>query len=265
MTFIHPTAVVSPHAQLGEDVQIGPWALIEGDVTLGNRCVIESHAVLKGRVQLGDDNLIGHGAVIGGDPQHTTFKKETPSGVRIGHRNRIREHCTINRAATEHADTVVGDDNYLMAVAHLGHDTVMGNHNVLANNVMVAGHVHIADRVFLGGGSMFHQFMSVGSLVIAQGGSGFSKNIPPYCIGAEVNVLAGLNSIGLRRAGMSTEVRKELREAYRLMFQSGRNVSQALEEAAGRNWSAEAGVFFDFIRSSGKRGVCPHQSTPSFE
>ena len=253
---IHPTAIVHSKARLGADVTVGPYAVIEGGAQIGDGCEIQAHAVICGNVVMGFENTIGYGAIVGGDPQDLAFQKSTDSAVRIGDRNRIREHCTIHRGSMEGSETVVGDDCFLMAGAHLAHNSRLGNHVILANNVLLAGHVTIADQVFVGGGAVFHQYVRIGRLVICQGISGFGKDIPPFCLGAGVNLVAGLNVIGMRRAGFDRAQRAEVKAAFDLLYRSGRNVSQALAAAREQSWGPESTEFFDFVTSAKKRGIC---------
>lgn len=253
---IHPTALIHPDAQLGENVSIGAYAVVEGPAQIGDGCTIEAHAIVTGRVSLGLDTTIGHGAVIGGPPQDLGFKLETLSEVHIGARCTIREHVTIHRGSKEGGVTVVGDDCYLMAGSHLGHDVRLGNKVIIANNALLGGHVQVGDSVFIGGASVFHQHMRVGRMVITQGKSGFSKDIPPYTIGAETNTIAGLNVVGLRRSGLDAEQRGEIKRAFALLYTSGLNVSQALAAAREQTWGAEAQAFFTFVAEAKKRGVC---------
>jgi UDP-N-acetylglucosamine acyltransferase len=252
---IHPTAIIHPSAQLGDGVQVGPYAVIEGAAEIADGCIIQAHAVIGGRVVMGPGNLVGYGAVVGGDPQDFAFRPEVQSEVHLGARNRIREYCTIHRGTTDGSATVVGDDCYLMAGAHLAHNCRLGSRVVLANNVLLGGHVVVEDGVFIGGGAVFHQHARVGRLAIAQGRSGFSKDIPPYTIGAEVNMIAGLNVIGLRRAGFSREQRNEIKAAFDLFYRRGLNARQALAAAADRAWGPEAAAFFEFIGTA-RKGVC---------
>jgi UDP-N-acetylglucosamine acyltransferase len=258
---IHPTALIDPEARLGENVTVGAYAVIEGPAEVGDGCTIQAHAILTGRVVLGQENVIGYGAVIGGYPQDLGFKPETKSEVRIGSRNRIREHCTIHRGSKEGGATSVGDDCYLMAGTHLGHDVRVGDRVITANNVLLGGYVQVADNVFLGGGSVFHQHIRVGRLAMTQGNSAFSADLPPFTIGVNVNIVAGLNVIGMRRAGFTSEQRREVKRAFALVYQSGLNFRQALTAAAEQQWGPEAQAFLDFVRGVGKRGLsAPLQS-----
>jgi UDP-N-acetylglucosamine acyltransferase len=253
---IHPTAIIHPDAQLGQDVTIGPCAVIEGAARIGDGCTIHAHAIIGAHVTMGRDNVIGHGAFIGGDPQDFAFKLEVRSEVHIGDGNKIREYCTIHRGTTEGSATVVGDGCFLMAGAHLGHNTRLGNGVILANNVLLGGYVQVDDRSFIGGGSVFHQFIRVGRLAICQGLSGFSKDVPPYVTAADINGVVGLNVVGLRRAGCNPEQRAEIKAAFDLLYRRGLNVSQALAAARERQWNEAAQVFWDFVAGGKKKGLC---------
>ena len=252
----HPTAIIHRDAELADDVEVGAHVCIEGPAKIGAGCVIQPHAILTGSVRIGKNNIVGYGAVIGADPQDLSFRPETRSEVCIGDNNRIREYCTIHRGSKEGSATRVGDGNFLMAGAHLGHNVSIGNNVVIANNVLLGGYVEVQDQCFLGGGAVFHQFVRVGRLAIAQGISGFGKDIPPFMVGAEVNFVAGLNVIGMRRAGFGPQLRGEIKEAFKLVYKSGLNRAQALEAARGRKWGAECTSFFNFIEAAKKRGIC---------
>jgi UDP-N-acetylglucosamine acyltransferase len=253
---IHPTAIVHPDAKIAEDVDIGPYVCIEGPAEIGSRCVLHAHAILAGRVRLGNDNRIGHGAILGAPSQHLSFPPDHPGEVVIGNSNTIRELCTIHRSTVEGGATRVGDQNYLMAGAHLAHDVQIADHVIIANNSLLGGHVHVAGRVFIGGGCVFHQHVRVGRLAIAQGLSAFSKDIPPFTLAAERNTVAGLNAVGLRRAGLDASQRQEIKNAFKLLFKSGLNTAQALAASEELDWGPEAREFFDFVRDAKKRGIC---------
>jgi UDP-N-acetylglucosamine acyltransferase len=253
---IHSTAIVHPAARLGANVQVGPYAVIEGAAEIGDGCLIRAHAIIGAHVKMGPDNTIGYGAVIGGDPQDFAFKPEVESWVQIGARNRIGEYATLHRGTTPGSATIVGDDCFLMAGAHLGHNVRLGNRVIVANNSLLGGHVSVEDGVFIGGGCVFHQHIRVGRLVIAQGASAFSKDIPPFTLAAERNTVAGLNVIGLRRAGFSAEQRREIKAAFELLYRSGHNTGQALEVARAQTWGPEGSSFFDFVAAAKKRGIC---------
>ena len=256
---IHPTAIVADGAKLADDVEIGPFSIVSAAATIGAGCVIGAHVIVEHRVVIGEGTKVGHGTILGANPQDLGFDAaRTDTGVRIGKNNTIREYVTIHRGTKESGDTVVGDGNFLMTGLHMGHDSVMGNNVIAANNVLLAGHVRVQDRAFLGGGTVFHQFMEVGSLAMVRGGCRFSKDIPPFLVGAGENHVAGINAIGLRRSGISAEARKEIKRAFRLLYQSGLNVSQALEAADGETWGPEGELFFAFVRAAKKRGICDY-------
>ena len=257
----HPTAVIHPDAELADDVEIGPYAVIEGPARLGAGCVVQAHAIVGGCVVMGERNLIGYGAVIGADPQDFAFKPDVRSEVRIGNDNRIREYVTIHRGTTERSATIVGDHCFLMVGVHLGHNVRLGNHVIIANNSMLGGYVQVEDRTFIGGGCVFHQFIRVGRLAICQGASGFGKDIPPFTMAAGRNGVAGLNVVGLRRAGIGSERRAEIKAAFALLYRSGLNVKQALAAAGKRSWNEETQAFWDFVRATGKRGLCDFLGT----
>ncbi|MEY2546014.1 MAG: UDP-N-acetylglucosamine acyltransferase [Verrucomicrobiota bacterium] len=241
------------------NVTIHPTAIVDPAATIGARSTIQSHVVIEGDVLIGENNLIGHGAIIGTPPQDLSFSAETKSGVVIGNNNVIRELCTIHRGATEGSTTKIGDNNFLMVGAHVGHNCEIGNNVVIANNCLLAGHVRVGDGVFLGGGSTFHQHMRIGRLVMVQGSSAFGKDLPPFTLCAERNSVMGLNVIGLKRAGFTVQDRQEIKAAFKLIYLSGLNISQALEKAAAMKVGAAAREFFDFVAEAKKRGLCPYR------
>jgi UDP-N-acetylglucosamine acyltransferase len=254
---IHPTALVDPDAQIAADVEIGPFSIVGPQAVIGKKTIVQSHVVIEGYVAIGTGNLIGHGAIIGAPPQDVSFLPARKTKVEIGNDNVIREYCTIHRGSAEDSATKIGNKNFLMAGAHIGHNCFVGNSVVIANNCLLAGHVRVDDGAFLGGGSTFHQFMRIGRLVIVQGSSAFGKDIPPFVVAAERNYVFGLNIVGLRRAGFSTKVRQEIKTAFKLVYMSGLNISQALEKAATMNLGTQAREFLDFVANAKKRGVCP--------
>jgi len=252
---VHPTAVIDSATQLGADVEIGPYAVIEGGARIGDRCRIQGHAFIGAHVTLGDENVIGYGAVIGAEPQDLAFQPGIRSEVRIGNGNTIREYCTIHRGTRENSATQVGDRCFLMAGAHLGHNASVGNAVIIANNALLGGYVVVEDSVFIGGGCVFHQHVRLGRLAICQGMSAASKDIPPFTVAAGRNRVVGLNVIGLRRAGLTGDRRKEIKRAFELVYCSGLNTSQAVAAAGKRTWSPEGAEFFRFVAGS-KRGIC---------
>jgi UDP-N-acetylglucosamine acyltransferase len=259
---IHPNAIVDEKARLGVDVEIGPFSLVGPEVVLGDKCVIQSHVVIEGAVQMGADNFVGHGAVIGSAPQDLSFQAQTRSRIEIGNANVIREHCTIHRGASEGSATVLGDGNFLMVGAHVGHDCRIGSGVVIVNDSLLAGHVRIDDRAFIGGGSRFHQGIRVGRVVMAEGR--FTKNLPPFLIAAK-NQVFGVNILGLRRAGFSPADRDEIKRAFKLLYKSELNTKQALEKAAETEFGPVGREFFQFVADAGKRGIVSYNPSPEGE
>ena len=234
---IHPTAVIEDGAQLGAD------------------CEIQAHAIIKRGAVLGDRVVVHPFAVIGGDPQDLKFDRATASGVRIGAGTVLREHVTVNRSTRPGGFTEIGENCFLMASSHVGHDCVVGRQAVLANAVLLAGHVHVGDYAFLGGGSSFHQFLRVGESAMVSGGSRCSLDLPPFVMAAERNDVIGLNLIGLRRRGFPREAVGELKEAFRTVFFTPGNIREiaAAALAGGAFATAEARRFLEFF-TGGQRG-----------
>jgi UDP-N-acetylglucosamine acyltransferase len=252
---IHRTAIVDPDAQIDSDVEIGPFVLIEGLVRISSGTQIQGHAVISGAVSIGRNNRIGFGSIIGAFPQDLSYNPAARSGVEIGDNNVLREYCTIHRGTKEGTNTRVGSNNLLMVGSHLGHNTWLGDNVILANNVLLGGYVEIHDRVFVGGGSVVHQFTRMGSISLMQGLSAISKDVPPFAIEAGRNTVSAINVIGLRRAGFGPALRNQAKEAFNLFYRSGLNATQAAKEAGQRSWSSEVSAFWDFVASS-KRGIC---------
>jgi UDP-N-acetylglucosamine acyltransferase len=253
---IHPTALVDPGADIAADVEIGAFAVIEERVTIASGCRVEPHAQVLAGTRIGRATVVGRAAVLGGEPQDLSFDAGTESFLEIGEGNTIREHVTVHRSASAGGATRIGDNNFIMVGAHMGHDTLLGNNNVVANNCLLAGHVVVGDHCFLGGGSVYHQFIRVGDRAMAQGNGAFSKDIPPFTIAALYNQLIGLNSVGLRRAGVSPQERGELRGLFAAFFRDGRRLEEVLVEVQGRDRGACADTLIAFMAAPSSRGVC---------
>ncbi len=253
-TLIHPSAVIDPTAQLGRNVRVGPGAVIEAGCVIGDDCEIRAHAIITGGAQLGVGNQIGYSAVVGAEPQDLGYKG-APTRVVIGDRNILRELVTIHRGTKEGTETVLGNDNFLMAGAHVAHNCRVGNHVIIVNNVLLAGHVEVHDRAFLGGGSVVHQFTRIGELAIMRGLTRIGKDLPPYFMAVTTNRVSGLNRVGLKRSGHAPDVRRSIQEAYNTLYRSGLNISQAVEKLEKESTVPEVQKILAFIRSS-KRGIC---------
>ncbi len=253
---IHPTAIIEKGAKLDDTVEVGAYAIISGATKIDSGCRIGAHAQLCGNLEIGKNNRIGPAAIIGGDPQDLTFDRNLESGVRIGSGNDLREQVTVHRSASDGGWTEIGNNNCLMAGSHVGHDVTIGNQNVIANNCLLAGHVCIANHTFLGGGAGFHQFIKVGELSITQGNSAISKDIPPYCIASQLNNLAGLNVVGMRRAGIDQETRSEIKRAYLEAFRSSLPLGLALKKIQEQSWGEAARHFIDALANPSRKGIC---------
>ncbi|MDB6066211.1 MAG: Acyl-[acyl-carrier-protein]--UDP-N-acetylglucosamine O-acyltransferase [Pedosphaera sp.] len=251
---IHPTAVIHPKAKVDPTTRVGPYAVIDEHVVVGPDCNIGPHVHLTGVLEVGAHNQFHTGCVIGDAPQDLKYKGE-PTRVRIGDGNVFREHVTIHRSTKPDEATVIGSHNFLMVNSHVGHNCVLGDHVILANGALLGGHVTVGDRAFISGNCLVHQFVRVGTLALMQGGTAISKDLPPYTVARTVNVLCGLNIIGLRRAGLTPAQRLELKTAYRMLFRSGLHLRAALVVAQKEFSSGAAKALVDFVATS-KRGVC---------
>ncbi len=253
---IHPTAIIDPGARLGENVEVGAYALIGDQVVVGDDCTIQAHAILTDRVTLGARNLVGFGAVLGSAPQDHAHGSEISSEVIVGNDNVFREYVTIHRGTADGSATRVGSKNLLMGGVHLGHNARIGDGNVVANNCLLAGYVHLGDDTVLGGGSVFHQHLRVGDMVMIRGGTAWSKDIPPFTVGKIINTVCGINAVGMRRKGIESDDRAAVKRAYQLLYRSGLNVSQALEKAGASDWGEAATRFLNFVAEKSPRGLC---------
>lgn len=251
---IHPLASVHPGAEIGPGCVVGPYAVIDQHVVLGAGCIVGPHVYLTGHTVIGEQNKFHAGAVIGDAPQDFKYAG-APTRLRIGRGNVFREHATVHRSAKLEEDTVIGDENFLMASCHIGHNCHLGSNNILANGVLLAGHVTLADRAFLSGNCIVHQFCRIGRLALMQGGSGISKDLPPFCIARGNNGIAGLNVIGLRRAGFAQPERLELRRVYHALFRSRERLRPAIEHARERFLLPTSRELIEFTANA-KRGVC---------
>ncbi|MEX2138417.1 MAG: acyl-ACP--UDP-N-acetylglucosamine O-acyltransferase [Pirellulales bacterium] len=258
---IHPLAIVSPEAEIGKDVTIGPFAVIESDVVIEEGCRIAAHAVIKEGTTLGPNNEVGEAAILGGHPQHLK-KPEQLGRLVIGAHNIIREHATLHRSMKPGEATIVGDRNLLMAGAHVAHDCRVGNRVVLANNALLAGHVIVEDSAFLSGAVGVHQFCRIGALAMIGGLARVVQDVPPYVLIDGISgCVVGLNLVGLRRNGYTTEQVAELKRAYRMIYRRGTKWSEILEALKNEFAEGPATAFHQFL-SSGKRGFVQERRLP---
>lgn len=227
-TEVHPSSYVDPNAELGVEVRVGPFSLIEGHVKIGDRCIIESHAVIKEGTSLGRNCVISPNVVLGHAPQDSKYHGER-SYLIIGNNNVIREGTTVHRATGEGKATSLGDNNMLMAYSHVGHNCELGSGLVIANYTGISGHVIIQDRVVIGGMVGIHQFVHVGKLAMLAGYARVTQDVPPFMMAAGNGDIVGLNVVGLRRSNVNQETRNDLKKAYRILYRSNLNTSQAIE------------------------------------
>jgi UDP-N-acetylglucosamine acyltransferase len=252
---IHPTALVSPETQLAEGVEVGAFAVLEGPVRLGPGCTVRPHAHLIGPLTMGRGNDVGRGAILGERPQHLRYAGE-PTETVVGDHNIFREHVTVHRGTTASGRTVIGSHNFLMAGAHVAHDCVIGSHCIFANNALLGGHCVVEDRVFMSGNAAVHQFMRLGRLALLSGCSAMSHDLPPFMIVQGINLIQGVNVVGMRRAGLSSEQIAAVRTAFRVLFLQGKTVSAAVPQIERDLGSVDVvAELLAFIRES-THGIC---------
>ncbi|KAA6338116.1 Acyl-[acyl-carrier-protein]--UDP-N-acetylglucosamine O-acyltransferase [termite gut metagenome] len=252
---ISPLAYIHPEAKIGKNVEIDPFVYIDKNVVIGDNNKIMPHVTILYGTRMGNENTIFPGAVIGAIPQDLKFRGEETT-VEIGNKNSIREHVTINRGTAAKGRTIVGNNNLLMESVHVAHDSLIGNGCIIGNSTKMAGEIIIDDNAILSAGVLMHQFCRVGGYVMVQGGTRFGKDIPPYIIaGREPVAYCGLNIIGLRRRNFSSELIESIHEAYRIIYQSGLNITDALLKVESEmELTPEISYIVDFIRRS-ERGI----------
>lgn len=257
----HPLAVVSSMAQIGQDVEIGPFCVIEPDVIIGDGCKLESRVIIKRGTELGPNNWIFDGAVVGGMPQHVHMP-EQPGKVILGSGNTIRENVTIHRALEHDEATILGNNNLLMVNVHLAHDCRVGNNTIFANNAMLAGHVTVGDRAYVSGAVAVHQFCRIGSLAMVGGQAHIVKDVPPFVtVDGLSSYIVGLNVVGLRRAGYSQSDIRQLKEAYRVIYRSELTWNEILERLQKEFSEGHAAMFHQFL-STTTRGIVSERRLP---
>lgn len=259
---IHPLAAVHPDAKLGQDVVVGPFAIVEGDVTLGDGCHLESRAVVKSGTVMGPKNHLYEGAVLGGLPQHLRCPKRVGRLV-VGSGNTFRENTTVHRPLLEGHATTIGNDNMMMVNAHVAHDCHVGNNTILTNNVMLGGHTVVEDRAYLSGAAATHQFCRVGQLAMVGGQAHVVQDVPPYVtVDGASSAVVGLNVVGLRRAGFTSDEIVQLKEAYRVIFRGGLPMAEILNNLEQRFLSGPATAFLEFFENCGSRGFIRERRMP---
>jgi UDP-N-acetylglucosamine acyltransferase len=253
---IHPTAIISPGAELDPSCEIGPYAIIGPKVKMGPRCTVGAHAVIDGDTTMGADNRIFSHAAVGGIPQDLKYAGEATKLV-IGDRNVFREFCTVHiGSAGGGGVTRIGNRCLIMANSHVAHDVQLGDGCILANSVALAGHVVVEDHVTFGGLSAVHQFTRVGRFAFISGGAMVTMDVPPYCTAqGDRAKLSGLNSVGLERAGFTPEQIARVKDAYRTVFRSKLGLREALSQVKAVHGAfPEVAHFLQFVEGS-ERGV----------
>ncbi len=257
---IHATAIVNDQATLGEGCTVGPYAIIEAGVHLGPECTIASHAVLREGTHLGRGVRVDSFTVLGGEPQSVGFDSSIKSGVRIGDGVTFRESCTVHRSMFAGKETIIGDNCFFMAQAHVAHDCVMGESVIAANLVLLAGHVTVGDYCFLGGGSGVHQFCRIGSYTILAGHALMTKDVPPGLMATGKNRVHGLNLVGLRRAGVERSAIKDLKACYQAVYSGEKNYkakAQTAVRSAEIGLSSHGADFLEFFKEGERGFACP--------
>jgi UDP-N-acetylglucosamine acyltransferase len=255
MTLIAASARIHPNAVIGEGCRIGEYCVIEQDVVLGQGCVLEPYVYVKRWTTLGDENEISAGTVLGTDPLDKGFKGER-SYLRIGHRNKIREHYTISRGTKPESETVIGDKNYIMTSGHIAHDCHIGNDTVICSCALIAGYVEVGDRAFISGGVVVHQYSKIGRLAMIGGNTRVNLDAPPFFLYSGFDIEPqGINLVGLRRAGFSATDVSALKRAYRILYREGVKLETALERIEAEIPNEAAIELVQFTRES-KRGIC---------
>jgi UDP-N-acetylglucosamine acyltransferase len=264
---VHPTAVVSPDAELAPDVTVGAFAIIEGKVRLGPGCVLRPKAHLIGPLVMGRDNHVYGNAVLGERPQHARYRDE-PTGVRVGDGNVFRENVTVHRGTTESWETRIGDGNHFMVGSHVAHDCQVGDNCILVNNALLGGHCIVSDGAYVSGNAGVHQFCRLGRLSLLSGCSLTTKDVPPFVIQQGVNAVVGVNVIGMRRAGLGAWQIDAIRRVFQVVFRQGLLLPDALEQVEEDFGEVDVvREFVAFVRTSGRginrsRVVGPVRVTP---
>ncbi|MFO0901284.1 MAG: acyl-ACP--UDP-N-acetylglucosamine O-acyltransferase [Pirellulales bacterium] len=259
---VHPHAVVSPRAELGRDVSIGPFCVVEPDAVLGDGCVLEARVSVKSGTILGAGNHVFEGAVLGGVPQHLRAPHELGRLI-IGAGNTIRENVTVHRGLHVGADTVIGDQNLLMVGCHVAHDCHLGSNIIIANSANLAGHVVVEDRAYLSGAVGIHQFCRIGRLAMVGGHARIVKDVPPFVtIDGGSGYVVGLNLVGLKRSGLTSSDLAQLKAAYRLIFRSGLKWTEILQRLK-RDFSEGVAATYNAFFAGGSRGITPERRLPT--
>ena len=258
---IHPLALVDPRAEIGRNVTIGPFCVVEPLVVIEDDCELAANVVVKNGTHLGRANQVAEGSVLGGLPQHSRVPQH-PGGLVVGDNNTIREHCTLHRALHEGSSTVVGDHNLLMAGTHVAHDCRVGSQTIIANNTLLAGHVVVEDSAFVSGAVAVHQFCRIGRLAMIGGHARVVQDVPPFMtVDGITGCIVGLNLVGLRRNGYSSDDVTRLKSAYRVIYRSGLPWREVLATLKREFTTGAAAAYWPFL-TQGTRGFVQERRMP---
>lgn len=252
---IHSTAIVHPRAQVGNEVKIGPFAIIEEDTVIGDGCELAARTHLKRWTRIGKRNTLLEGTVLGGAPQHISYKGEE-TWLIIGDDNHFGEYVTIHRASTTSSKTVIGDANYFMGYSHAGHDCRIGNDCVFTNYAGIAGYCTIEDKAIFGAYAGLHQFVRVGTMAMVAAGAKVGQDVVPYVIvqGYPAKPMT-VNMVGLQRNGISETERNQIRKLFRILFRSGKTLEESIREIEALDSTGASLRMIEFIKGS-ERGIC---------
>lgn len=254
MAHIHPTALIAAHAQLADDVTVGPFCVLDGAVTIGAGTTLAPHVHLIGPLTLGERNRLHTGVVLGDVPQSLRFAQEA-THLEIGHGNIFREYVTVHRGSAASGTTVIGNDNFFMAQSHVAHDCRIGNNCLLANCALLSGHVELADRVMVSGNAGVHQFVRVGRQALISGISAVVQDVPPFMVHEGRGNIVGVNIVGMRRAGYTSNQITAVRQAFRILFRQGLLVPLALAQLQQELGTVDlVQEIITFVKQS-KRGI----------
>ncbi len=261
---IHPTAIVDPSAKIAEDVNIGPFCIIESGVEIESGCEIAARVSIKTGVHLGPNCTVHEGCVFGGVGQHVC-PPGPAGGIRIGANNTFREFCTVQRSIKEDGFTVIGDDNYFMVNSHVAHDCVIGNNNIVANNVMFGGFVQVGDHAFVSGAVAVHQFCSIGSYAMVGGQSHINKDVPPFVtVDGLTSRVVGINRVGLRRCGFTSSQISRIKDVYNVVYRQGLTWKETLETLKIQFNQGDEALMYKALSAS-SRGIIQARTQPNLQ
>lgn len=250
---IHPTAIVNPQADLDSSVTVGPFCVIEGHVQVAANCRLYQNVYLTGWTQIGPNCELHPGVVVGHAPQDIKYKGER-SYCRIGRGTILREYVSIHRGTIPESATVVGEDCFLLAGSHVGHNCTVGNRVTLINNALLAGHVEVGAGTTIGGGTGIHQFVRIGELAMIAGNARVPQDVLPFAMTDADGRIAGLNRVGLRRAGIPRDHVADIRNAFRILFSAGSPLNQRIEQLSSAVQSPPGRRLLEFVKATSKRG-----------